>query len=142
LKDRKEDIIPLAEYFLKDIAREYHKKVDGFEPDVHAALLKYGWPGNIRELRNSIERAVIVSSGNVVTRGDIHLEVAGDLPLQRFGALTYSEALRQFSNTMIDIALSQTGGNQTLAAQRLGVSRNFLIRQMKKYGINPFKYKK
>ncbi len=142
LRQRKEDIIPLAEHFFQEVKREYHKDLDGIEPEALDLLLNYDWPGNVRELKNTIEKAIIVARDRMVRKEDIQLEPLKIKPSPTYESLPYEEALVGFEKEMIESALNRANGNQTRAAQSLGISRNFLIRRMKKYGINPFKFKK
>jgi len=73
LRERKDDIVPLAMWFIRRFSSELKKKLDGFDPDAQKMLMRYNWPGNIRELENSIERAVLMSEGPMVTAGDLRL---------------------------------------------------------------------
>ncbi|MEO0227856.1 MAG: sigma-54 dependent transcriptional regulator [candidate division WOR-3 bacterium] len=141
LRERKEDIIPLAEHFFQELKREFHKDLAGIESDALNALLDYDWPGNVRELRNTIEKAVILAQGKTITKNDIQLTIGHARSMPEETLSSYSEALAEFEKRIISDALRQTKGNQTRAAEILKVSRNFLIRQMKKYGINPYEYK-
>ncbi|MCH2662492.1 sigma 54-interacting transcriptional regulator, partial [bacterium] len=77
LRDRKEDINALAQTFIRKFSGELRKKVDDLDPSAKKLLQCYNWPGNIRELKNSIERAVLLAEGNVITRDDLRL---GELP--------------------------------------------------------------
>ncbi len=142
LRDRKEDIIPIAEHFFEEIKKDYHKEIDGIEPEALESLVNYDWPGNVRELRNTVEKAIIIAQGRKIARDDIHLESKKEVVVQKFPDNSYEEALAQFEREIIVQVLKQTQGNQTRAAQRLKVSRNFLIRLMKKHKINPFEFKK
>lgn len=141
LRERKEDIIPLAEYFFQEIKKEYHKELAGIEPEALNLLLSYDWPGNVRELKNTIEKAIIIAQDKMIKKEDIHIKPLPTKSLDEYKSLLYYEALARFEKSIIENALVQTKGNQTKAAQMLGVSRNFFIRKIKKYGINPFKLK-
>ncbi|MGB9722015.1 MAG: sigma-54-dependent transcriptional regulator [bacterium] len=141
LRDRKEDIIPIALHFFQEIKREYHKDIEGIEPEALESLVNYNWPGNVRELKNAIEKAIIIAQGKRIRPEDIHLETTNQTPQIIYKTSSYEQALAQFEKEMIDEALKHSKGNQTKAAQRLGVSRNFIIRLMKKHRINPFRYK-
>ena len=77
LRDRKDDIVPLAQSFIRKLAGELKKKVDGLEPDAQKLLMRYNWPGNIRELENTIERAILLAEGRAIASVDLRLgEVA------------------------------------------------------------------
>src|ERR687886_48634 len=77
LRERKEDIVPLANSFIRKFAGELKKKVDGLEPDAQKLLMRYNWPGNIRELENTIERAMLLAEGAAIASGDLRL---GEVP--------------------------------------------------------------
>ncbi len=141
LRERREDIIPLAQHFFAELKREFHKDLDGIEQDALNSLLAYDWPGNVRELKNTIEKAVIIAQGRMVTRDDIQLTIGRPLLISEGVAHSYREAMAQFEKKIIEDALKKSRGNQTRTAEILKVSRNFLIRKMRKYGINPFDYK-
>jgi Nif-specific regulatory protein len=77
LRERKDDIVPLAQSFIRKFAGELKKKVEGLEPDAQKLLMRYNWPGNIRELENTIERAILLAEGRAIASGDLRLgEVA------------------------------------------------------------------
>ena len=77
LRERKDDIVPLAGFFIRRFAAELKKKMDGIEPDAQRLLMRYNWPGNIRELENTIERAMLMAEGHVIAANDLRL---GELP--------------------------------------------------------------
>ena len=107
LRDRGEDIIRLAEFFLERSAREIGKPVPALSPEAKDRVLAYAWPGNVRELENMMERAAILSEGEVEA-GD--LDIDGDAPSRpvRF---------REIERNAIEAALPDNGGNRTRAAQ-------------------------
>lgn len=142
LRERKEDIIPLAEHFCNEISKEYHKNIQGMEPEVFELLNNYDWPGNVRELRNTIEKAIIVAKGILITPDDISLKVLQSRKSEQTVPLNYEEAIRQTECALLKKAFTLSKGNQTKAAEVLGISRNFLIRLIKKHNINPFEFKK
>ncbi|MCX7995751.1 MAG: sigma-54 dependent transcriptional regulator [candidate division WOR-3 bacterium] len=141
LRERKEDIPLLAEHFAKEIAKEYHKSIEGITGEAMEILKNYEWPGNIRELRNTIEKAIIIARSNYIRPEDIGLGKYESVKIEKPISLNYNEAIQRLEIDLVKKALSQTHGNQTRAAELLGVSRNFLIRMMKKYRINPFEFK-
>ena len=77
LRDRKDDIVPLADSFIHRFSAELKKKIDGLEPDAQKMLMRYNWPGNIRELENTIERAMLLTEGRAIGAGDLRL---GEVP--------------------------------------------------------------
>src|SRR5215472_19063525 len=77
LRERKDDIVPLANSFLRRFAGELKKKIEGMDPDAQKLLMRYNWPGNIRELENTVERAMLLAEGRAIASGDLRLgEVA------------------------------------------------------------------
>ncbi len=141
LRGRKEDIPSLAKHFRSEISKELHKGVSEIEDKALKVMVDYYWPGNIRELRNTIEKAVIVSKGKKITVDDLHLEAAKSVQARDYTNLSYEEAKEQFEKEIIENALAQTDGNQSEAAKGLGISRDLLIRRMRKYKINSKKFK-
>ncbi len=142
LRERKEDIIPLAEHFANEIVKECHKNIQGIDPAVFEILQNYDWPGNVRELRNTMEKAIIVARGNLITPDDISLGMVQPASSEEASPLNYESAIRQTEFELLKKALTLSKGNQTKAAELIGISRNFLIRLMKKHNINPFEFKK
>jgi len=133
LAERGEDVLALAEYFLK-AQRFPHIELD---PEVQKLLLAYDWPGNVRELKNVLERAVILSGGEALTIEDFAIEI-DDRPLVGPGnARSADGGLEGAEKSMILAALSRTGGNKTEAARMLRISRRRLYSRMKVHGISP-----
>jgi DNA-binding NtrC family response regulator len=130
LRERKEDILPLANHFLNKAARQMKKNVKGFAPELLQKLLVYDWPGNIRELQNLIERAVILSSG---------LDLV--VPLSELKASHTANHLAQLSTLEsaerehIVRVLGEARGNKLAAARRLGISRRTLYRRLERHGL-------
>ena len=127
LIERPEAILPLADYFVEKFARTFGKKVNGITPPAQSALLAYCWPGNIRELQNVIERAVILSSGKI-DLGQLNLEAFEETP--RKGGL-----LQNLEREAIQKVLSEAGGNRKNAAEVLGISLRTLQYRIKEYGL-------
>jgi DNA-binding NtrC family response regulator len=128
LKERAEAILPLAEYFATKFAAAFGKGVKGFTTEAKSALKAYAWPGNIRELQNVIERAVILAADQI----DVH-HLNLDVPEQR---APYGEGLlKAAEREMIEKALSEVGGNRKRAAERLGISLRTLQYRIKEYGL-------
>jgi len=128
LAERPEAILPLAEYFANKFAVSFGKRFSGFTPLAQAALKGYGWPGNIRELQNVIERAAILSSGEVDAH-HLNLEFAENEPPPAEGLL------RNLEQETIQKVLSEVGGNRKRAAQILGISLRTLQYRIKDYGL-------
>jgi len=139
LRERREDIPLLANWFREKFARQYEKRVTGFAPDAQMNLLHYGYPGNVRELENIVERAVLLTEEDEVSAVDLPLEVRRPgIPLLGKGvAFPYSEGLTlaQLEAEHIRRVLVHTAGNTTKAAKSLGISRSTLWRKMKEYGL-------
>ena len=129
LRDRQEDIVPLAELFLQRFAEKYHRPLTGIAPEAADLLKAQRWSGNIRELQNCIEKAVILSEGTVLTAKDLQLD-AGSQPSMRDDC--HSERSEE---SKVREAMERAGGNISAAAKLLGVSRPTLYAKLKKYGL-------
>jgi len=139
LRERAGDIPLLAQGFLREFARENGKPVNDFTADALEALMKYSWPGNVRELRTAIEHAVVFARGEKIGARDLPLSVRGgsgrgNAPLLPRDDLTVKEAEKQ----LIIRALKETGGNRTLAAKRIGMSRRTFHRKLHTYQLEEF----
>jgi DNA-binding NtrC family response regulator len=130
LRDRRQDIPPLATYFLSRYAERYRKPVKTFDPPAMQAMLEYPWPGNVRELDHAVERAVLLSSGDAVRSSDLSLK-APQAGTQRLEELS----LEEVESLLIRKAVDRYGGNISQAAEALGLSRSALYRRLQKYGI-------
>jgi DNA-binding NtrC family response regulator len=131
LRERREDIPALSAHFLKRQAARYGKPLMGFDQSAMQALMDHLWPGNIRELEHTIERAVLLANGDVVRAVDLALNAHGSTTAQRLEELTLSEAER----TLIQKALARFDGNVSNAAKALGLSRSALYRRMSVHGL-------
>jgi DNA-binding NtrC family response regulator len=139
LRERTGDIPLLAQSFLRELANENSKPVNGFLPETLELLMKYSWPGNVRELRTAIEHAVVLCRGDKISTRDLPASVragaaGGAADPQRMltrDDLTVKEAEKQ----LIIRALNETNGNRTLAAKRIGMSRRTLHRKLHTYGL-------
>ena len=135
LRERKEDIPLLADYFIGQYSEEFSKNVRGLNKAVLKLLVNHEWPGNVRELANTIERAVLMASSEILAPGDIALE---KLPAE--GEFSLKSAGEESEKSTIVMALKRTGGNVTHAARLLGISRVTLQKKMKKHSLrNLFK---
>ena len=129
LRERPDDILPLAERFLAMYSEKYHRPVQSIAPEAASLLQSHSWSGNIRELQNTIEKAVILSEGAVLMAGDLSLDrkqVQKSSPRQ---TLDESEA------RTIREAMARCNGNLTLVARELGISRPTLYSKLRKYDI-------
>ena len=140
LRERTGDIPLLAQNFLREFAKENGKPVNDFTADALEWLMNYSWPGNVRELRTAIEHAVVLCRGDKISVRDLPASVrAGGLaghpasPLAR-NDLTVKEAEKQ----LIIRALKETGGNRTLAAKKIGMSRRTFHRKLHLYHLEGF----
>jgi two-component system NtrC family response regulator len=149
LRDRRDDIKVLAESFLKKYARERHKTVKGFTPEARDLLMRYRYPGNVRELENAIERAVLLTRMEYIEPEDLPEAIqAGDhervisvgesITLPITGSLP--EITMRLEKAMLFHALRECNGNQTKAAQRIGISEKSVRDRLKKWGTaNPLR---
>jgi DNA-binding NtrC family response regulator len=132
LRDRLEDIPVLAEHFLKIHRERYRRPIIGFTPEAFDALRHHLWPGNVRELDHVIERAVLMSTGTMVTAFDLALEATPDA---RLSARLEEMSLEDAERLLIKKALARFEGNANRAAEALGLSRSALYRRLQKYGL-------
>ena len=130
LRERKEDIVPLAQLFLERFAEKYHRTLTGIAPNAAEMLTEGRWSGNIRELQNCIEKAVILSEGRELTAKDIQLESVAKPASTTIKAVSEAEEER-----LVREAMDRTEGNISAAAKMLGVSRPTLYAKLKKYGL-------
>lgn len=137
LRERREDIAPLLNHFLKRIASQCGKRVAQVLPEVETAFTRYDWPGNIRELENAVERMVLMSDGVLIGPEFIPAELRG--PAMNNAGSSFKERLDDIFSTsekqMILDALSKTEQNRTRAAEILGISRRTLQNKLKEYGL-------
>ncbi|MDQ6828561.1 MAG: sigma-54 dependent transcriptional regulator [Gemmatimonadota bacterium] len=130
LRDRREDVAPLALHFLRRHATRYAKQLTGFDTSALQALLEHNWPGNVRELDHSVERAVLMAQGDTLRAGDLALRAATGTP-SRLDDMTLEEVER----LLIQKALTRFDGNVSQAAKALGLSRSALYRRLASYGL-------
>ncbi len=135
LRERKEDLPSLCNYFLGMYAKENNKTVNNFTKEAHDYLMKYDYPGNIRELKNIIERAVILARGDGITSNDL----PENMKKREFKKMATGESLtrqvEELEISLIKDALNRSGGVQTKAAEVLGISERNLRYKMKKFGL-------
>ena len=130
LRERREDIPPLALHFLAAQARRYRKSVTGFDEAATLALTGHPWPGNVRELNHAVERAVLMARGQLITAADMGLnaEAGGQRGLEGM-------SLDEVESYLIKKTLARFDGNVGQAAEALGLSRSALYRRLQRYGL-------
>ncbi len=131
LRERREDILALAQHFVGQHAPRYGKTLTGFDPAALQALLEHPWPGNVRELDHAIERGVLLARGDVVVAQDLGLRPAEGDGAQPWEQMTLEDAERY----LIQRALQRADGNVSDAAKQLGLSRSALYRRLQYYGL-------
>jgi DNA-binding NtrC family response regulator len=131
LRERRDDILPLARTFLKDAAERMRRKVTGIAPAAANQLVRYGWPGNVRELENAIERAVVLARGSRIGVDDLPEEVGSALP----SAYAPGEvrSLEDVERDYILAVLETNQGNKAAAAHQLQIGIATLYRKLKRY---------
>jgi two-component system NtrC family response regulator len=138
LRERREDIPALVEFFLDRYCRETHRKV-GMGRDVLAALIEYDWPGNVRELENMIERLVVLADGSEIRLDELPERMRPAMVSALPGTRTeigLTERVELFERAQIAEALRASAGNQTRAAEALRIRRTSLQYKLKKYGLD------
>jgi len=132
LRERRDDVLPLARLLLAEAAARLGRRVSGLSPDAADQLLRYGWPGNVRELGNAVERAVALCEGTRVEREDLPEEVRAAPPsLVPTGA---PQRLEDVEKHYILAVLAQNGGNRARTAEQLDIGVATLYRKLKQYG--------
>src|ERR1700756_2031418 len=158
LRERKEDILPLVDFFLAHYNRKFRKSVQGVSEDTRRLLLNYDWPGNVRELKNALERAMILEEGDLLKPDDLPFSVAsgrsgpvltdksagarveappapGKRRLPPLSIPDGGTSLEDVEHAFVELALQQSHGNQIKAAKLLNISRDALRYKMKKFGL-------
>ncbi len=153
LRERKQDILPLAEFFLRHYSQKFRKPIEGITEELRRVLLNYDWPGNVRELKNAIERAMILEDGNALTPTYLPIRVtAPAVGLPAAAGETWrtvgdgrripvwdipagGTSLEEVERMLVEQALKQARGNQSEAARLLDVSRDALRYKMKKFRL-------
>jgi len=133
LRERMEDVRPLAEYFLQDFCRRNNFKSRAIDDGIWESLYGYQWPGNVRELRNMVERMAILTSSGIITKESIPLEIR--MPPEKASASSLEETRMQAERNCIRKALDESGWNVSAAARLLGVERTSLHKRMRALGI-------
>ena len=159
LRERKEDVLPLVEFFIERYSRKFRKSVKGISDDTRKLFLKYDWPGNVRELKNAVERAMILEEGEILSPEYLPFPVAQQSGSQTAferssGILSGAEtplangrslpklsipdggtSLEEVERAFVEMAMAQANGNQTHAARLLDISRDALRYKLKKFGL-------
>ena len=156
LRERKEDIPPLVDFFMAHYNRKFRKSVQGLAEDARRLIVDYNWPGNVRELKNALERGMILTEGSLLEAEDLPFAVAGGAmsgtprtapsvtspsgwqPKHALPQLAIPEggtSLEEIEHAMVEMALRQSHGNQIKAARLLDISRDALRYKMKKFGL-------
>jgi transcriptional regulator with PAS, ATPase and Fis domain len=133
LRERKEDILLLADHFIRKANLKCGRKVKGITPEVKDIILSYDWPGNVRELENVIERGVVLSRTDVIDKND--LPYFGLIKSQEIPAPSLVLSLKEMENNHILKTLLKTDWNLNKSAELLGIHRNTLRLKMREYGI-------
>ncbi len=141
MRERPEDTPLLAMYFVKHFNEKFRKNVLGLDKEVLHTMVSYSWPGNVREMRNMVERAMILSKNEYLTLVDFHQDLRGEedevpAPSSGYRLPKGGINLEEHEKDLIKQALNQARGNQSRAANLLGISRNQLIYRLKKFEIN------
>lgn len=134
LRSRKEDIIELANHFLKKFSRETKKQINGFTKDAIDAMLSYSWPGNVRELENAIERAIVITKEKLISSHDLLIGTKND-DIAVYKGMNLKDALNIFKKHFIQAALESHNWNQTETARELDIQRTYLSRLIKELNI-------
>jgi len=136
LRERPDDILPIARHYAKIYSRKYGQNLKSFSSAAEQALVNYNWPGNVRALRHAIERAIILTTDDVLEPGDLQLIETGHVPVQS-AAIPIPTVLNldQMEKDTIHKALCKHGFNISHAAKELGLTRASLYRRMEKHGL-------
>ncbi len=141
LRDRKDDVLPLAENFVRLYNVKFKRDIQGISNAAGAMLLAYDWPGNVRELRNVIERAMVLEDSSWIQGPSIHIGSPGSNPLVadvpgESEEANFTLSLEEIERNLLSKALDKASGNQTRAAISLGITRDTLRYKMKKFSLH------
>jgi len=136
LRERREDIPPLVNYYVDAYNGEFRKRITGVSPEAMRLLSEYTWPGNIRELRNAVERAMLLGGGQQLVREDFPMATPGAAPLNEDIALPAGGVnLEHLERSLVVQALRRSDWNQTQAARLLGLNRDQIRYRIEKFGL-------
>lgn len=145
LRERKSDIPLIAQHFIQKYNKENDKHVEGFSKAAMSIFINYGWPGNIRELENAIERLVILKTGGMIEETDLPEHLKARMPniakhsfdeISMDGGISFKRAIEDYENELILKALEKTGWNKNKAAELLGLNRTTLLEKIKRKQLN------
>jgi Nif-specific regulatory protein len=141
LRERREDIEELAGFFLKSYKGEKNKQFNGFSSDALAAMQSYSWPGNIRELKNCVERACVIGKNKWINREDLFPKPVGKsyIPEKAGKDRNLKEAVNIFKAGFIRKVLEENDWNKSDASRALAIQRTYLSRLIKELNINDHK---
>jgi len=135
LRQRREDILPLARLFLKRYAAKYHKPAGDFDAEARRQMEEYRWAGNIRELQHTVEKAVILSEGERIAASALLLRTEAPASAPAGAADAGTATLEEMERNMIAQAIRRQDGNLSAVAQQLGITRQTLYNKIKRYGL-------
>lgn len=135
LRERKEDIPILADFFLRKFSKATRRNVTAISEDAKRRMAVYHWPGNVRELANAIEHAVVLGAGSVIEATDLPSPLAGEATLAAADNLTYREGVNSARRDLVMRALRKTDGNRAAAARLLGLETKYFLRLIKSLQI-------
>jgi Nif-specific regulatory protein len=141
LRERRTDILLLAEYFLEQYCKENNKRIERISTTAIDLLIKYHWPGNVRELQNCMERAVLICDSNTISSVHLPPTLQSSETVSTDSPLSLSGAVESFERELIIDALKHTNGNQTKAAAHLETSLRIINYKIHNYGIDPKQFK-
>jgi Nif-specific regulatory protein len=136
LRERRDDIPILADFFLKRFNREIKKQISGFAPEAMEVLLSYSWPGNVRELENAVERAVVITQSDTITPDLFVMDKISERAEDAYNGRSLKEAVNIFKKHYIRQTLDMNRWNQTKTSKLLGIQRTYLSRLIKELNIN------
>jgi two-component system response regulator HydG len=137
LRERGEDVITLAEVFLRRFNEKNRRDIKGLSQEAQQLIIMHSWPGNVRELLNAIERAVIMSQGHLIEPTDLPAAVQNQGGNDGDCSLRAGMKVREAERILIERTLEATGGNRTRAAEMLGITRKTLQNKIKEFGLPP-----
>jgi DNA-binding NtrC family response regulator len=135
LRERKEDLPTLAEFFLRRFSIAARRSVTQISEDAQARMSAYDWPGNVRELANAIERAVVLGGGSRIEPGDLPAQIGGEIVLAGGDSLSYRDGVNNARKELVLKALRKTDGNRAAAARLLQLETKYFLRLIKSLRI-------
>ena len=141
LRERRTDILLLAEYFLAKFNRENNKNIERISTSAIDLLIQYHWPGNVRELQNCMERAVLICDDNTIKAIHLPPTLQSSETVSTDGPMSLAVAIENFERELIIDALKKNKGNQTKAASYLDTSLRIINYKIHNYKIDPKQYK-